>query len=381
MGGIMEKSVIDELQQRGFIAQITDTGLEEATKREKLVVYAGFDPTASSLHIGHVIPALALAHFQRYGHKPIALVGGATGLIGDPSGRSGERMLLPEETVEANVEGVKNQLAHFLSFEGDNAAIILNNSDWLSKFKLIEFLRDVGKHFSVNAMLAKDSIRMRLEDREQGISFAEFSYMLLQAADYLHLHEHQGCNVQAGGSDQWGNITAGIDLIRRVHGDSVHGLTYPLLTKADGAKFGKSEGGAIWLDPNLTSPYEMYQYWLNIDDKDVVRFLKIFTFLPMERIAELQREVEERPEARAAQRVLAWEFTSLVHGEEVARAVSKASSFLFGSDPSELDNDALAHVTTAAPVTMIDRSQVTEGIALEDALILADLAKSKREAR
>ncbi len=276
---------------------------------------------------------------------------------------------------------LKKQFSYFMSFEGENAAIMLNNNDWLSEFKLIDFLRDIGKHFTVNAMLAKESVRARLEDREQGISFTEFSYMLLQSADYLQLHDMLGCNLQIGGSDQWGNITAGVDLIRRVRGDAVHGLTFPLLTKADGTKFGKSESGAIWLDPNLTSPYEMYQYWLNVDDRDVIRFLKIFTFLPLDRIGELQREVEQHPEARTAQRVLAWEFTALVHGKAVADAVRKASNFLFGSDPSELDSGALEQVATAAPITLIDRSQLEGGLALDEALTTAELAKSKREAR
>ncbi len=375
------ESVIDELQQRGFIAQMTESGLEKAATNEKLIVYLGVDPTAASMHLGHLVPVMGLAHFQRYGHKVIALVGGGTGLIGDPSGRSTERQLLSKETVEENVRCLKNQLAHFMDFEGENAAIMANNYDWLSEFKLLDFLRDIGKHFTVNVMLAKDSVRSRLEDREQGISFTEFSYMLLQATDYLELHDRTGCNLQIGGSDQWGNITAGVDLIRRVRGDAVHGLTFPLLTKSDGTKFGKSESGAIWLDPNLTSPYEMYQYWLNVDDRDVIRFLKIFTFLPLERIAELQREVEEHPEARAAQRVLAWEFTALVHGKAVADAVRKASNFLFGSDPSELDSGALEHVATAAPVTLIDRSQLESGLSLDEALTTAELAKSKREAR
>lgn len=375
------ESVIEELRQRGFIAQMTETGLEKASANETLIVYLGVDPTAASMHLGHLVPVMGLAHFQRYGHKVIALVGGGTGLIGDPSGRATERQLLSEEVVEENVRCLKNQLSHFMDFDGENPAIMVNNNDWLSQFKLIEFLRDIGKHFTVNAMLAKDSVRSRLEDREQGISFTEFSYMLLQATDYLELHDMTGCNLQIGGSDQWGNITAGVDLIRRVRGKAVHGLTFPLITKADGTKFGKSESGAIWLDPNLTSPYEMYQYWLNADDRDVIRFLKIFTFLPLDRIAELQREVEEHPEARAAQRVLAWEFTALVHGKAVADAVRKASNFLFGSDPSELDNSALEHVATAAPVTLIDRSQLEGGLSLDEALTTAELAKSKREAR
>lgn len=375
------KSVIEELQQRDFIAQMTESGLEKAAANETLIVYLGVDPTAASMHLGHLVPVMGLAHFQRYGHKVIPLVGGGTGLIGDPSGRATERQLLSEEVVEENVRCLKKQLSHFLDFEGENPAVMLNNNDWLSQFKLIDFLRDIGKHFTVNAMLAKDSVRSRLEDREQGISFTEFSYMLLQSADYLQLHDMLGCNLQIGGTDQWGNITAGVDLIRRVRGDAVHGLTFPLLTKADGTKFGKSESGAIWLDPNLTSPYEMYQYWLNVDDRDVVRFIKIFTFLPLERIHELEREVEERPEARAAQRVLAWEFTALVHGKAVADAVRKASNFLFGSDPSELDAGALEHVASAAPVTLIDRSQLEHGIPLDEALTTTELAKSKREAR
>ncbi|HLJ36278.1 MAG TPA: tyrosine--tRNA ligase [Ktedonobacteraceae bacterium] len=375
------ESVIEELRQRGFIAQMTESGLEKATVNETLIVYLGVDPTAASMHLGHLVPVMGLAHFQRYGHKVIALVGGGTGLIGDPSGRATERQLLSEEVVEENVRCLKNQLSHFMDFDGKNPAIMLNNNDWLSQFKLIEFLRDIGKHFTVNAMLAKDSVRSRLEDREQGISFTEFSYMLLQATDYLELHDMTGCNLQIGGSDQWGNITAGVDLIRRVRGASVHGLTFPLITKADGTKFGKSESGAIWLDPNLTSPYELYQYWLNADDRDVIRFLKIFTFLPLERINELQQEVEAHPEARAAQRVLAWEFTALVHGKAVADAVRKASNFLFGSDPSELDSGALEHVATAAPVTLIDRSQLEGGLSLDEALTTAELAKSKREAR
>ena len=375
------ESVIEELQQRDFIAQMTESGLEKAAANETLIVYLGVDPTAASMHLGHLVPVMGLAHFQRYGHKVIALVGGGTGLIGDPSGRSTERQLHSEEVVEENVRCLKKQLSHFLDFEGENSAIMVNNNDWLSQFKLIEFLRDIGKHFTVNAMLAKDSVRARLEDREQGISFTEFSYMLLQSADYLQLHDMLGCNLQIGGSDQWGNITAGVDLIRRVRGDAVHGLTFPLITKSDGTKFGKSESGAIWLDPNLTTPYELYQYWLNVDDRDVIRFIKIFTFLPLERIHELQREVEERPEARAAQRVLAWEFTALVHGKAVADAVRKASNFLFGSDPSELDASALEQVATAAPVTLIDRSQLEHGLSLDEALTTTELAKSKREAR
>lgn len=375
------ESVIEELRQRGFIAQITDTGLEKAATSEQLTVYVGIDPTAASLHLGHLVPILALAHFQRYGHKVIPLVGGGTGLIGDPSGRSTERQLLSKEDVEENVRALKKQLSRFMDFEGDNPATMLNNNDWLSEFKLLDFLRDIGKHFTVNSMLAKDSVRSRLEDREQGISFTEFSYMLLQATDYLQLHDMLGCNVQAGGSDQWGNITAGIELIRRMRGDTAHGVTFPLLTKADGTKFGKSEAGAIWLDPNLTTPYELYQYWLNVDDRDVIRFLKIFTFLPLSRIDELRHEVEEHPEARAAQRVLAWEFTALVHGPAVADAVRRASNFLFGSDPSELDSGALEHVATAVPVTLIDRQQIEAGLSLDEALTTAELAKSKREAR
>ena len=376
----MQRTVIDELKERGFIFQMTETGIEEAAKSDKLIVYVGFDPTGASLHVGHVIPIMGLAHLQRYGHQPIALIGGGTAMIGDPSGKQTERALLPKETIEANAENIKEQMKHFLRFEGENPALMLNNADWLCQLNLIDFMRDVGKHFSLGAMLAKESVKSRI-DREQGISITEFLYALLQSYDFMYLSEHHHCNMQMGGSDQWGNITAGIDYIRRTTGKSVHGVTFPLLTKADGGKFGKTEGGAVWLDPNLTSPYEMYQFWLNTDDRDVVKFLKFFTFLPMERIYELEREVQESPETRNAQKTLAWEFTALVHGEKAVKAARAASELLFGTTPDDLNDDALAYVEKIIPSSRISRDQIAAGIALPDLLVHTQLSASKGEAR
>lgn len=376
----MQRTVIDELRERGFIFQMTETGVEEAAKKEKLIVYVGFDPTAASLHLGHVIPIMGLAHLQRYGHQPIALVGGGTALIGDPSGKQTERALLPKEKIEANAESIKEQMKRFLNFEGENPALMLNNADWLCELNLIDFLRDVGKHFSLGAMLAKDSVKSRLE-REQGISVTEFLYALLQSYDFMHLSEHHHCNMQMGGSDQWGNITAGIEYIRRTSGKTAHGVTFPLLTKADGGKFGKTESGAIWLDPNWTSPYEMYQYWLNTDDRDVVKLLKFFTFLAMEKIQELAQEVEEAPEKRNAQKTLAWEFTALVHGEKAAKAARGASELLFGATPEDLSDETLASVEKIIPASRIARNQIQSGIALPDALVHTKLTSSKGEAR
>lgn len=377
----MAHTLLDELDQRGFICQITETGWHEAVQHGKMVVYVGFDPTASSLHLGHVIPLMGLAHFQRYGHQPIALVGGGTALIGDPSGKQTERTLLPKETVEANAESMKVQMRRFLDFDDPrNPALMLNNADWLCSLGLVDFLRDVGKHFSLGALLAKDSVRARLE-REQGISITEFLYALLQSYDFQYLNEHHQCNGQLGGSDQWGNITAGIEYIRRTSGKTAHGLTFPLLTKADGGKFGKTESGAIWLDPNLTSPYEMYQYWMNTDDRDVIRFLKFFTFLPLEQIKELETLRDEAPEKREAQKTLAWEFTKLVHGDKAVKASKGASELLFGNEPDNLDDEALTYVEKIVSSTPVEANQLQSGLSLVDALVTAELAKSKGEAR
>ncbi|MCB1158489.1 MAG: tyrosine--tRNA ligase, partial [Leptospiraceae bacterium] len=357
-----------------------DTGIEKAAEYEKLVVYAGFDATAASLHLGHVIPILGLSHFQKYGHKPIILVGGTTALIGDPSGKQAERTLLDPETVKKNAESIKKQLSRFLSFEGENAALMVDNSDWLGTISLVDFLRDTGKSFSLGYILAKDSVKSRL-DREQGISITEFLYALLQSYDYEYLYKNYGCNVQIGGSDQWGNITAGIDLIRKKHATSVHGITFPLLTRADGSKFGKTEGGAVWLDPELTSPYEMYQYWLNSDDRDIIRFLKYFTFLSITEIEKLEKSVLEEPEKREAHNLLAYEFTSMIHGEKAAIASRQASQFLFGGSADSLSLEAVTYIQKIVPGIEILQSKLSEGIHIIDALSLSELVKSKSEAR
>jgi tyrosyl-tRNA synthetase len=381
----LAKTVIDVLEERGFIEQITDTGLKEAAAKETLKCYVGFDPTARSLHLGHIIPVMGLAHFQRMGHVPIVVIGGGTGMIGDPSGKTVERQLLSKDDVEENSQRLQKQLSRFFSFEGPHAALMLNNAEWLLPLRLVDFLRDIGKHFSVNAMIAKESVRWRLEERGQGISFTEFTYMLLQAYDFLHLYTHYGCSVQAGGRDQWGNITAGIDLIRRIKGGSAHGLTFPLLTTASGVKIGKTEGaeGAdmIWLDAELTSPYRMYQYWINTDDRDVIKFLKLFTFLDLSRIAELEVSLKKNPEQREAQKVLALEFTKLAHGEEAARAAREASEILFGGEVQKISPGVLAALLKEVPATKISKERLRPGIPLVDVLLETKIAKSKRAAR
>jgi tyrosyl-tRNA synthetase len=381
----LARNVVDVLQERGFIEQITDTGLREAASNQTLKCYVGFDPTARSLHLGHIIPVMGLAHFQRNGHIPIALVGGGTGMIGDPSGKTVERQLLSKEDVEANSQRLKAQLSRFFSFEGPQAALLLNNAEWLLPLNLVDFLRDIGKHFSINAMIAKESVRWRLEERGQGISFTEFSYMLLQAYDFYHLYEYNGCAVQAGGKDQWGNITAGIDLIRRMSGRSAHGLTFPLLTTASGVKIGKTEGASgsemVWLDPEMTSPYRMYQYWINTDDRDVVKFLKLFTFLEMSPIAEMEESLKQDPGKREPHRRLAFEFTRLAHGEEAGRAAQEASEVLFGSEVQTLSREVFAALAGEMPATKISKGRIQNGVPLADLLLETNLVKSKRAAR
>ena len=381
----MSKTVIDVLEERGFIEQITDTGLREAAATQSLKCYVGFDPTARSLHLGHVIPVMGLAHFQRMGHVPIALVGGGTGMIGDPSGKTVERQLLSKEDVEANARRLQAQLSKFFRFEGVHAALLLNNAEWLLPLKLVDFLRDIGKHFSINAMIAKESVRWRLEERGQGISFTEFSYMLLQAYDFYYLYEHHGCSVQAGGKDQWGNITAGIDLIRQMSGGSGHGITFPLLTTAAGVKIGKTEGTEgsemVWLDAEMTSPYRMYQYWINTDDRDVIKFLKLFTFLELPAIGELEESLKQDPGKREPHRALAFEFTKLAHGENTAQAVRAASEILFGSEVREISKEVLDALAAEVPCTRIPKEHLGGGILLVDILVETRLAKSKRAAR
>jgi tyrosyl-tRNA synthetase len=375
-----QRNVIDVLKERGLLSQITESDLSQAAT-EPLSVYCGFDPTAPSLHIGNLVPVMALAHFQRCGHRPILVVGGGTAMVGDPSGKSVERPLLTAKQVGEYAERIREQLAGYLSFEGKNAAIMVDNSTWLGNITLLEYLRDFGKHFSVNTMIAKDFVRSRLEDGEQGISYTEFSYMIVQAVDFLHLYETFGCSVQIGGHDQWGNLISGVDLIRRKHEARVHALTTPLITSATGAKFGKSEGNALYLDPEMTTPYALYQYWINADDRDVAHYLRIFTFLPIEEIEELEHRHAEEPGARTAQRRLAFELTSLIHGEGTARAVAAASNILFGAGIEELTPEVLPHLAGAVPTVNISREALAGGLPVLDALVTSGAQPSKGAGR
>lgn len=374
-------TLFDELNWRGFVNQITHEELPGILEKEPLTLYCGFDPTADSLHIGSLLPILGLAHFQRHGHKPIALVGGGTGLIGDPSGKTQERSMLSREDVERNVEGIRAQLARFLDFDGPNAALLINNADWLCEVRLLDFLRDIGKHFSINMMLNRDSVRMRLEDRDHGISYTEFSYILLQSYDFLYLNEKFGCRLQVGGADQWGNIISGMDLARRLLNASTYGMTFPLVTKADGSKFGKSEGGNIWLDPERTSPYRFYQFWMNQADIDAGRYLRYFTFLPREEVESLEQGLAERPEERAAQRRLAEEVTRLVHGETALANAIRASKAMFGGDLAALDRNTLADVFSEVPSAELPSGLVGQQPLLLDVLVDAGVFASKGEAR
>ncbi|MGH9383976.1 MAG: tyrosine--tRNA ligase [Vicinamibacterales bacterium] len=368
-----------ELEWRGLVYDATD-GLRQTLERERVTAYIGFDPTASSLHVGSLLPIMALARFQRFGHSPIALVGGGTGLIGDPSGKSQERSLLSIEEVDANARGMRAQLERFLDFDATpNAARMMNNADWLRSVGLLDFLRDTGKRFTVNYMLAKESVKRRLGG-EEGISFTEFSYLLLQSYDYLMLHDRAGCTLQMGGSDQWGNIVAGCDLIRRVRGAKTHGLVMPLVTTAAGSKFGKTEAGTVWLDPARTTPFRFYQFWLNTDDRDVVLYLKFVTWLDRPAIAELERVVSEAPEKREAQRTLAREVTRGVHGaEELARA-ERASSVLFGGSLAEASLDEILLVFDDVPSIDVPRRSLEAGMGLTELVVAAGLASSKGEA-
>lgn len=369
-------ALLEDLEYRGLIYQMTDRdGLQKKMEEESIRLYSGFDPTADSLHIGHLLPVLTLRRFQLAGHRPIALVGGGTGMIGDPSGRSTERSLNTEETVANWTESLKRQLSAFLDFEGEHAALMASNYDWLSSLNIITFLREVGKNFTVNYMLAKDSVSSRMAD---GISFTEFSYMILQAYDFYKLNKDQQCAMQIGGSDQWGNITAGLELINKMGGGEAYGMTMPLVTKADGKKFGKSESGAIWLDRNKTSAYQFYQFWINTDDQDVVRFLKYFTFLSKEEIEALAVEVQERPEQRTAQRTLAREVTALVHGWNAVESAEKISKALFSGDVNELSESELVEALEGVPSTTLED---TQEISLMDLVIAVNAAPSRRQAR
>ncbi len=366
-----------ELAWRGLVYDETE-GVRELVAREKVTAYAGFDPTAASLHVGHLLPILSLARAQRCGHSPIALVGGGTGLIGDPSFKAAERALLSLEEVEHNAACIRSQLSRFLDFEDAvNPARLENNAEWLTKLSAIEFMRDVGKHFSVNAMMAKESVKRRLEG-EDGISYTEFSYPLLQAYDFLMLHDRFNCRVQLGGSDQWGNITAGMDLIRRVRGSKAYGLVLPLLMTAAGTKFGKTEAGSVWLDPGLTKPFEFYQFWLNADDRDAVRYLKFFTFLTEPRIAELEAASAREPERRHAQRELAREVTRLVHGEEGARDAETAAAKLFSGHLAGMSVAQLMEVFPNVPSKTVPFQ--SEGWRLTGLLTDAGVTASNGEA-
>ena len=374
--------IIDELSWRGLIAQSTDLdALRAATEGGQVTLYCGFDPTAPSLHLGNLVQILTVRRFQQRGHRPIALVGGATGLIGDPK-MTGERTLNPREVVEGWVDRIRGQLDRFYEFEGPNAAIAVNNLDWTEGVGVLEFLRDVGKHFSVNRMLDREAVAARLA--KDGISYTEFSYQLLQSYDFVELYRRYGCTLQTGGSDQWGNITAGVDLIRRMEGGHAHALTTPLMTKADGTKFGKTESGTVWLDPELTSPYAFFQFWLNADDRDVPALLRTFSFRPQDELEALLAEVAERPQARAAQRALAGELTALVHGEAERDAAEAAGRALFGQgDLGDLPASTLGAALAEAPHVDLDPGEIVGGLlpAYDELFARAGLAASKSAAR
>ena len=371
--------LFSELQWRGLVYDSTE-GAADVIANRKVTLYAGFDATASSLHIGHLLPVLGLARAQRFGHKPIALVGGGTGLIGDPSGKSAERNLLTLDEVRSNAEGVRDQLTRFLEFGSDaNGALLENNADWLTTVTAMEFLRDVGKYFTVNQMIAKESVKRRMES-DDGISYTEFSYSLLQSYDYLILHDRFSCTLQIGGSDQWGNIVAGCDLIRRRRGALAHGLVMPLIMTAAGTKFGKTEAGAVWLDPTRTSPFQFYQFWLNVDDRDVISYLKYFTFRTEDEIAELERETQDHPERRVAQRELARDVTAMVHGREQVVRAERAASVLFSGSLAEASVDDILTVFEDAPSISIESGSLQSGIGAADLAVRAGLAASKGEA-
>lgn len=366
-----------ELAWRGLVYDETD-GVREALAQGPVTGYIGFDPSAPSLHVGSLLVMTALAHMQRCGHSPIAVVGGGTGLIGDPSGKTVERQLLTVEQVDANVDGIRAQLGRFLDFDSTIApARLVNNAEWLTKLGAIEFMRDVGKHFSVTAMLAKDSVKRRTES-DEGITYTEFSYSLLQAYDFLELFDRHHCTLQMGGSDQWGNITAGMDLVRRVRGAKAHGLVMPLITTASGTKFGKTEAGAVWLDPQLTKPYEFYQFWLNADDRDAVKYLRFFTFLTQDRVAELAAASAGEPEKRLAQRELAREVTRLVHGQQSVREAEAASEALFSGDITTMSVDELLQVFPNVPSS--NTAYAHEGWPVVELLSSAGVTSSKGEA-
>ncbi|EDY84459.1 tyrosyl-tRNA synthetase [Verrucomicrobiia bacterium DG1235] len=379
-------TILEDLHWRGLVNDCT--AAEELAKRLEegpISLYAGFDPTADSLHVGNLVPLIGLRRFQNYGHKPIALAGGATGSIGDPSGKKSERQLLTKEVLDHNIAQVRVQLTRLLDFSEDieNTAKLVDNASWMSQISFLDFLRDTGKYITVNSMVSKDSVKSRMGDEKSGISFTEFSYMLLQGYDFYHLNQAESCELQIGGSDQWGNITVGTELTRKKAGNTVYGLTLPLITNSDGSKFGKSEKGAIWLDPAKTSVYRFYQYFVNVDDRDVVRYLKFFTFLSQEQIAELEKQHAENPGARVAHHALATEMTNLIHGEHATQDAITASKILFGGGLDGISENALANVAGEIPTAKIsaDKLASEDGLLLLDALVDTGLSNSRGEAK
>jgi len=377
-------NILDELEWRGLVADCTDAvELKKRLDSGPIVLYAGFDPTADSLHVGSLVPLLALRRFQLLGHRPLAVAGGATGMVGDPSGRDTERQLLTKEVLDRNIAGIKEQLRRLLDFEcASNQAQLVDNADWTAPVSYLEFLRDIGKHFSVNQMMGKESVRARMEDRESGISYTEFSYMLLQAFDFFHLFKTQQCELQIGGSDQWGNITAGMELTRKKSGAHVFGLTLPLILNSDGTKFGKSAGGAVWLDERKTSVYRFYQYWIRTDDRDVVRYLKYFTLLSKEEIESLAAQHQERPEARAAHKALAAAMTDLIHGTAATAEAVRASEILFGGALEGIAESTFTDIVGEVPTRDLEKSKLEgAGAPLAEIMVDSGLCPSKGQAR
>jgi tyrosyl-tRNA synthetase len=375
---LLKMSIVEELQWRGLIHQCTDLAAVTTQLSSPTVVYAGFDPTADSLHVGSLLPLMMLRRFQLAGHKPIALVGGATGMIGDPSGKSDERTLLSKEVLEKNVAGIQSQMKRFLDFSPDGARLV-NNLDWMGSFSFLDFLRDIGKNFPVNVMLSKDSVKSRLERTDSGLSYTEFSYMLLQAYDFVHLAKNYGCKLQIGGSDQWGNITAGIDLGRRMLSQQLFGLTNPLLTTSEGKKMGKTESGTVWLDANRTSPYELYQYFVNVADADVLMAIRFLSDIDRDEYTAIEAAMSTSP--GAAQKRLAQSVTRIVHGSEGLASATRASEYLFGGEIDRLSDTELQSIFSDVPSQATTRSSLDVGLPIVDALVLAGLAKSKSEAR
>ena len=376
-------NIFDELEWRGLFSDCTDTAELRNRLEAPITLYCGFDPTADSLHVGNLVPLLALRRFQLAGHHPLALAGGATGSIGDPSGKSQERQLLTKELLDSNIASVKEQLKRLLDFESKtNPANLIDNADWTAPVSFLDFLRDIGKHFSVNQMVAKESVRARMEDRESGISYTEFSYMLLQAFDFYVLCRDRNCELQIGGSDQWGNITAGIELTRKKISRTVFGLTLPLITNADGSKFGKTAAGAIWLDPKKTSVYRFYQFWIRVDDRDVIRYLKYFTFFTREEIEFLAAMHAEKPEARAAHRALAGAVTDMIHGQAATAEAIRASEILFGGRLEGISEATFNDIVGEVPSKQLEKAKLeSSGLLLVELLPLSGLCSSKGQAR